>query len=272
MSEGPQWAGANHVEPPAHGEKKITWRAQSAALDIQRPAPLGFAPSMAMHLDQIIPWGRTRAEYELMFELHPEELRQRTLDCGGGPASFTAEMANAGFSATAVDPLYSFSGEEIKARFEATIETVLSQVRETPNDWTWTFHRNLDELRANRIAAMERFQADYSGGKAAGRYVVGELPGLPFADKSFDRALCSHLLFLYSDSLSEEFHIRSVLELCRVAREVRIFPLLNLNRQLSRYLAPVRSVVARAGWASEIIKVRYELQRDGNEMLRLFRS
>lgn len=224
---------------------------------------------MAMQLDQIIPWGRTRAEYELMFDLRPEELRQCTLDCGGGPASFTAEMTQAGFPVTAIDPLYLFSGDAIKARFEASMEIVLAQVRATPDDWTWTFHRSLEELRANRTAAMNQFLADYADGKTTGRYVVGELPSLPFADGSFDRALCSHLLLLYSDTLSEEFHVRSVLELCRVAREVRIFPLLGLDRKLSPHLAPVRSAVARDGWSSEVVKVRYELQRGGNEMLRI---
>lgn len=227
---------------------------------------------MAMQLDQIIPWGRTRAEYELMFDLRPDELRQRTLDCGSGPASFTAEMTQAGYPVTAIDPLYSFSGEAIQVRFEASIENVLNQVRATPEDWTWTFHRNVEELRAARIAAMNQFLTDYLDGKTAGRYVVGELPRLPFAAGSFDRALCSHLLFLYSEQLSEEFHVRSVLELCRVAREVRIFPLIGLDRRLSPHLEPVRSAVAREGWSSEVVKVRYELQRGGNEMLRIHQN
>ena len=43
-------------------------------------------------------------------------------------------------------------------------------------------------------------------GRADGRYVEAELPTLPFADRSFDLALCSHLLFLYSVQLGEEFH------------------------------------------------------------------
>jgi ubiquinone/menaquinone biosynthesis C-methylase UbiE len=227
---------------------------------------------MAMRLDQIIPWGRTRAEYELMFGLSPDELRERTLDCGGGPASFAAEMTTAGHSVVAVDPIYSFSGEEIKARFEATIETVLTQVRATPDDWTWSYHRDPENLRANRIAAMERFLADYPTGIANRRYVLGELPKLPFPDQTFDRALCSHLLFLYSDALPAEFHVQSVRELCRVAREVRIFPLLNLKRELSPHLAAVRSTLAQEGWSSQVVTVRYELQRGGNQMLRIFQA
>ena len=227
---------------------------------------------MAMRLEQIVPWGRSRREYELMFNLTPDDLGASTLDCGGGPASFAAEMAAAGFRVTAIDPIYACPGSEIKARLEATLETVLSQVRATPEDWTWSYHRNPDDLRANRIIAMERFLSDYETGLQIGRYVVGQLPLLPFATGSFDLALCSHLLFLYSDALSEEFHVDSVLELCRVAREVRIFPLLTLNRESSAHVTPVRSALAAKGWSSEVMTVGYELQRGGNQMLRIFKA
>lgn len=47
--------------------------------------------------------------------------------------------------------------------------------------------------------------------------------------RSFDLAVCSHLLFLYSEHLSEDFHVESIKELCRVAGEARIFPLLELG-------------------------------------------
>jgi hypothetical protein len=70
---------------------------------------------------------------------------------------------------------------------------------------------------------MEKFLADYERGLREQRYITGELPSLPFDSGSFGLAVCSHLLFLYSDLLSEDFHIRSVLELCRVAGEVRLF-------------------------------------------------
>jgi hypothetical protein len=48
---------------------------------------------------------------------------------------------------------------------------------------------------------MQVFLNDYEQGKAEGRYVDAELPTLPFADKTFDIALCSHLLFVYSVQL-----------------------------------------------------------------------
>jgi hypothetical protein len=226
---------------------------------------------MGIALDQIVPWGRSRAEYDLMFRLAPAELSGGVLDCGGGPASFTAEVSADGVRAISVDPLYAYSGSEIQARFESTVEPMRAQVRATPADWTWGYHRNLEELISHRRVALERFLADYDPGRRHHRYLVAELPSLPFAAGAFGLALCSHLLFLYSDRLSAAFHARSVLELCRVSREVRVFPLLTLSHEPSPHLAAVRSAVEAAGWGSEIVAVDYELQRGGDRMLRVFR-
>ena len=55
------------------------------------------------------------------------------------------------------------------------------------------------------------------------------LPTLPFADRSFDLALSSHFLFLYTEQFDESFHRSSIVEMCRVADEVRVFPLLALG-------------------------------------------
>ena len=227
---------------------------------------------MGVHLDQIVPWGRARREYELMFALTPGDLACGVLDCGGGPASFAAEANASGQHVVAVDPIYAFSGDEIRARFDSTAGPMLAQVRATPDDWTWSFHRDPDDLLANRRAALEVFLADYDAGLRAGRYVIGELPSLPFRSGSFGLALCSHLLFLYSALLTADFHIRALRELCRVAGEVRVFPLLTLQRQPSPHLPAVRAALATDGWQTDIQVVPYELQRGGNQMLRVFRA
>ncbi len=206
-----------------------------------------------------------------MFALTPADVAGGVLDCGGGPASFTAESAAAGVRVAAVDPLYAQAGAEIEARFEATLEPMLAQVRATPADWTWSYHRGPEDLAANRRAALARFLADYEAGRREQRYLVGELPALPLRAGAFGLALCSHLLFLYSTLLSEEFHVRSVLELCRVAGEVRLFPLLTLAREPSVHVAAVREAVGAAGWRSAVVAVNYELQRGGNQMLRIYR-
>jgi hypothetical protein len=204
-----------------------------------------------------------------MFGITAADLSHGVLDCGGGPSSFTAEVSREGFPAVAVDPIYAFPAREIRERFEATAGPMLAQVRATESDWIWKFHRDPDALLNNRRAALELFLADYESGLSEVRYQVGELPALPFARASFGLALCSHLLFLYSDLLDTAFHIQSLRELCRVAGEVRVFPLLNLRGEPSPHLGAVRSALEDDGWSTEVVKVDYEFQRGGNEMLRI---
>lgn len=227
---------------------------------------------MSMLLDRVVPFGRSRREYELMFNLSKKDLSKRFLGCGDGPASFNAEMTTDGYSVVAIDPLYQFTGQQIKHRFEENLEGVLDQVKATPDRWTWKYHRNIEDLRRNRCRVMDRFLADYETGRQRGRYRIAALPDLPFRDGEFELALCSHFLFLYSDLYSEDFHIASAIELCRVADEVRIFPLLTLAQHISPHLAAVRAVAASMGIKSTIETVEYELQKGGNQMLRLFRS
>ncbi|PWU10676.1 MAG: SAM-dependent methyltransferase [Verrucomicrobia bacterium] len=226
---------------------------------------------MAIQLNQIVPWGRTREEYERMFSLSASDLAPGVLDCGGGPASFTAELNALGHRAVSADPLYAWPGKDIQARFEAASGSMIAQIRATPGDWVWSFHRDPDDLLANRRAALGRFLADYEQGRREGRYVIAELPSLPFDAGTFGLALCSHLLFLYSDLLTEEFHLRAIRELCRVAREVRIFPLLTLKCEPSPHLDAARARIRSEGYQSEVVPVNYELQRGGNRMLRVFR-
>jgi len=92
---------------------------------------------------------------------------------------------------------------------------------------------------------------------------------LPFPDGAFDLALCSHLLFLYSEHLSEDFHVASIEELCRVAKEARLFPLLELGSRKSRHVEAVHTRLTDAGYVVSIRTVPYEFQRSGNQMMRL---
>ena len=87
----------------------------------------------------------------------------------------------------------------------------------------------------------------------------------------FDLCLCSHFLFLYSQQRSLDFHLASIKELLRVGKEVRIFPLLQLDGKPSPYVDSVLKEVDRLGWQEQIITVNYEFQQDGNRMLKISR-
>ncbi len=211
-------------------------------------------------------------EYEGMFALTEADQKLNILGCGDGPASFNAEWTGRGGSVLSIDPLYEFSGAEIKGRFDAVLDEVMANIDHTSERWVWDFHQNVAGLRRTRVAAMQRFLADYESGKRAGRYQVGELPTLSFPDGAFDLALCSHLLFLYSHLFSADFHLASLLELGRVAAEVRVFPLVDLVGNPSAHLDAVRSALRDQGFETALEPVSYEFQKGSKQMLRVFRK
>jgi SAM-dependent methyltransferase len=227
---------------------------------------------VAIKLNEVIPWGRSFGEYRRMFALSDADLAGRILGCGDGPASFNAEATGLGHAVVSCDPIYAFSPAEIERRVEDCYGDLIAQVRTDPDGFVWDHFHDPDHLGQCRLAAMRSFLADFEAGKAEGRYIMASLPYLPFEDGQFDLALVSHLLFLYSDQLDFNFHRAAVEELLRVAREVRIFPLLTLERRPSPHVGPICTHVAGRGWRAEVCGVPYEFRRSSNEMLRLSRE
>lgn len=224
---------------------------------------------MAMQLDNVVPFGRLFDEYVHMFTLTQVELQQSILSVADGPAGFNAQGTRLGYTITSVDPLYCFSASEIKQRFDAVVDNIINQIERTPDDWVWGYHSSPSDLRNNREKAIQWFCQDFEQGKASGRYEMGELPQLKYLDSSYDLGLCSHFLFLYSDQFDRTFHLESILEMLRVCREVRIFPLLTLTLHPSPHLDFVIEVLTQMDYHCEIQPVAYELQRNGNKMLKI---
>jgi ubiquinone/menaquinone biosynthesis C-methylase UbiE len=220
-------------------------------------------------LEEALPWGRNRAEYLAFFDLGELAPGTRVLDVAGGPSCFTAEMTRLGHRAVAADPLYRFSKQEIAERIAATRPVMLDGLRAAQDRFVWRGYGDVKGLEATRITAMKRFLEDYEEGRAAGRYIDASLPALSFADGAFDLALSSHFLFMYSEQFDLAFHNAAVVELCRVAGELRIFPLLDLEGERSRHLKPLLASLRNQGFAAEIRPVAYEFQMGGSEMLRV---
>ncbi|HTL88852.1 MAG TPA: SAM-dependent methyltransferase [Leptolyngbya sp.] len=223
-----------------------------------------------LRLEAIVPWGRSRSEYMQMFDLTEADLQKQILDCGGGPASFNAEMTQLKHSVVSCDPIYQFSTEQIQQRIDQTYEVVLAKVEATRDNFVWTTFRSPEEMGRSRMISMQQFLKDFSIGLKQGRYQQHELPTLPFENNQFDLALCSHLLFLYSDQLSLEFHLASILEMCRVSSEVRIFPLLlNMTGEMSPFVDPIVQAFKQQDYSVTVQQVAYEFQRGGNQMLQI---
>lgn len=226
---------------------------------------------MSFELEDVVPWGRSFGEYLRMFALTEADLGKRILGCGDGPASFNAVASRHGCRVVSVDPIYRFSTSEIGERIEETAPTIAEQTRRNADEFVWTHFESVDEMLEARLEAMDEFLGDFPSGQRAGRYVEAELPSLPFADESFDIALCSHFLFLYSEQHDTAFHLEAIAELCRIAPDVRIFPLLELGSRRSRHLDDVVAALRSRGLQAGTVAVKYEFQKGANEMLRITR-
>lgn len=227
---------------------------------------------MTFSLDQVVPWGRTCDEYVRMFRLTSHDLQRTILGCADGPASFNTSWTEQGGNVISCDPLYAFSSYEIRSRIDECFPQVLTQATNNRDQFVWSETiPDPEALGALRRSAMDGFLANFEIGKEQGRYQAHGLPRLPYRDDEFDLALCSHFLLLY-DSLGEDFHLQSLRELCRVACEVRIFPLRSLAGQRPSFLSRIVQQLNEEGIHSRIETVDYEFQRGANEMLCLERA
>ena len=227
---------------------------------------------MAFRLDDVVPWGRSFNEYCRMFQLTAVDLTRRVVGCADGPAAFNAQATQFGGSVISCDPLYALTADSIRRRIDECFATVLDQARQNIESFVWSADiPDIESLAKIRCKAMQEFLIDFPEGKRSGRYVDAALPSLPFPDDHFDLAICSHFLFLY-DALGQTFHEQALDELTRVASEVRIFPLVQLDGRKSPWVEPLVDRLGVRQMNAEVVRVSYEFQRGANQMLRVSNS
>lgn len=221
---------------------------------------------MAFELKNIVPWGRSLEEYIKMFKLTNYDLNKRIISFGDGPASFNSEMRLLNKKVVSLDPIYQFTKAELKQRIEETKETVMEQMRANQEKFVWKSIKNVDELEQIRMGAMSNFVNDFELGKEQRRYIYHELPNSTKYDTlEFDLGLSSHFLILYSQ-LGLDFHIQSITEMLRICKEIRIFPILNLNATKSEVLEGIITHF-KSDFDVTIASSDYEFQKNGNQML-----
>src|SRR5665647_2241589 len=221
---------------------------------------------MPFELKNTVPWGQNLEEYTKIFNLTEKDFQSKIISFGDGPASFNAEMTQLNIKVVSIDPIYQFGRTELKQRIAETKETVIEQTKSNVENFVWKNIRDVNHLETIRMNAMMQFLDDFEKGKKQDRYRYHELPNTTdFRDLQFYLGLSSHFLILYSQ-LGVEFHIQSIAEMLRICKEIRIFPLLNLNAKKSEVLEPIIEHF-KTDFEVEIKVVDYEFQKGGNEML-----
>jgi hypothetical protein len=221
---------------------------------------------MSFKLNSVVPWGRNISEYREMFLLSDEDMKKRIAGFGDGPASFNYQASEQGSSVTSFDPIYQFSEKELFDRINEVRDTVIQQMRENMENYVWDRITSVEQLEEIRMSAMRMFLADFEQGKKEHRYIYHELPDkLPYADNSFDIGLSSHFLLMYT-GLGYDFHVEAITEMLRVCKEVRVFPLCDLDSNSSEMIEKVIEYF-RKSYAVEIKETDYEFQKGANRLL-----
>jgi hypothetical protein len=222
--------------------------------------------STKLDLERIVFIGRTYEEYMDMFSLSQEELQgKKILDCPAGACSFTAVGNKSGLNVTACDIAYFHSNNVLKNKGLQDIEHAMEHMEKAKGNYNWDYFSDIEGLRKRRLNALYDCSNDMESSE---RYIPVTLPSLPFNNKEFDILLSAHLLFMYADRLSFQFHLETLNELLRVTKEeIRIFPLVNLEGNRYEYLDEIISYVTDNGCAVEEVKVPYEFQKNANSML-----
>ncbi len=221
---------------------------------------------MAFKLNNVVPWGRNFSEYKAMFMLTDEDLQKKIAGFGDGPASFNLEVHKMGADVTSYDIVYRFSKDELQNRIEEVRSIVMEQMKENKDNYVWKNIKSLDELEKIRMLAMSMFLDDFEKGKAEGRYIYHNLPDkINAEDNTYDIGLSSHFLLMYTD-LGYDFHIKAISEMLRVCREIRIFPVCDLDGSKTELIDNVKNYFSK-DYDVKLLKTEYEFQKNGNKMM-----
>jgi SAM-dependent methyltransferase len=218
---------------------------------------------------KLVLWGHHLDEYKQMFALSDAELRGKMLEYGCGTSAVNAELRDKE-RLISCDPLFNLDKGTLATNVSLIFEDMVEQIEHYQETFDVSRYGSLDALIAGRRQGVNEFFADYEKGRDEKRYIPAMDYTLPFADFEFDFALSSHYLFADLDDQDVTFHLNVIRELARVAKEVRIFPLIDRHDQLSPFLGPVLLGLQQEGYGAEVREVSYHLQPKGNAMLRVW--
>ncbi len=228
---------------------------------------------MPLNFENIAITGRIFEEYSAFFDLELEDLKsKKILDCPSGASSFVQTLKQNGIFAKGVDIIYKFTKDEIEKQGIKTLEKIY-QNTSWMDAYKMDFYKTKENHKKHREDALKGFLKDYK----LDDYIYCELPNLPFENKEFDLLLSSHLFFVYDDRLDYDFHKNSILEMLRVSKEVRLFPLVDIQnskaleeKNFSPFVYKIMEELSK-DFKCEIIKTDFEFQVKANYYFKIFK-
>jgi hypothetical protein len=224
-----------------------------------------------MELVQLMMWGNSFDDYCHIFDLKNDSLPRSILDCSNVPSSFNAEVIQhntLNIKVVSCSQAYRDTFDALSKHSTQMLEKIDTSIKNHASKIEWKQYPSKDNFKNSRTVSVETFLKDYKSGLSQRRYIpVSSLTKLPFKDNEFDMVLCCASLFNTDESTLESC-LEIIKELCRVANEARIYPLLDNHGNNSTLLGPVALALQASNYGLEIRHVNYDFIRGGNAMLR----
>lgn len=133
------------------------------------------------------------------------------------------------------------------------------------NSLEWLTHYAEQHFSAIDFKHAQCMLNDFVEGTQEGRYVSN---CTQLTDQQFDLAVCANYLFMVNPQ-DVDFQVKEISNLCRIASEARIFPLLDDKGKNSGILPAVMLQLQQQGYVLEVKDVGYQFQDYGHVMLRV---
>lgn len=214
-------------------------------------------------------WAHSFQHYLLMFDLKESELEEGIVDVASGASSFAAELRARAYHAVSIDPIYKLTAKEMPDFIEKMLLKLGKRLEKQKITFVWAQTNDLSELMGKQRGIADVFLKDYLQRHAALYYIPQALPTIQLK-KKYGLALCANFLFdgPFEDDFT--FQVEALKNMCSIAKEARIFPLINSAGQNATHLAPLMAALQAQGYGIEIREVPFLLQDNANAMLRVW--
>ena len=194
---------------------------------------------------------RAFEEYQSMFMLEESMLTKgNILDIAAGASSFTAECITRGYDATACDPLYKLSDEQIYEFGKQQQSLASEKINAKKEAFVWKYYQDVQKHDDIREQSLEKFIESYKSDVSKATYVNAMLPSLPFEDNTFSCVICNHFLFLYQEQFDYSFHLAAIKEMIRITKKdgiILLYPLVGFKDELYPHLDVLQQELAELG-------------------------
>ncbi len=203
-------------------------------------------------------WIYNLNDYRQIFGLSEPDLQKKILAYPAGISSVNAELYALGHLIISGDPAYALSLMEMRDYAGKILQENIAAIDKS--------HQS--SLIAQWEHSLELFLVDYETGKKQGRYRAMDLPPFSAVEETFELLLCTDFLFNPPGNSGTAQEMMN--ELCKLAAEVRIFPLPQDKNAVSAELGPLMLALQQRNFGVEIRAVDYPPCHQASAMLRIW--